>query len=173
MSEYTLYDRYYNVFVRETENLFVKKIKELFDDVKLKQTYDYIQNKLSYDSNNYEIVNIMENLKGIQMLGEKPYEELVLSCRECIEKDIISLFENTTEPIYTLKIVDRIWYKGLSVHFDKSERNIVLSYKSIDSLQYILLKDYKIIEDTFYQDEYKYILLILSFVFDFLYEFED
>lgn len=173
MSEYTLLDRYYKVFKDETERLFVEKIKNIFKDVKLKETYEFIQNQVSNNSGNYELVDTFNGLKGIRIKNNNSYEELIVSCTVCIEEDIKELFKSFANDIYTIKIVDRIWYKGLSVHFNKSEQYIVLSYKLVDSLQYILLKDYTIIENTFLQDEYKYILIILCYMFDYLYQFED
>lgn len=169
MTAYTLIDRNYNSFLEEVELLFIEKIKNIIEDINLKETYDFVETLIKDDESKNRIIFSSGN-KFLKLIETAIDNEILICCKKCNEEDIIELLDSTN-PIYTLKIVDRICYRGLSIHFDENASNIMFSYKFLEEHKYVLIKNYKIITDTF--NDYNYILWLLSIVGDTLFEFSD
>lgn len=169
MSEYTLIDRNYTSFLEEVETLFTEKIKNIIEDINLKETYDLIEDLIKSADKN-RIQTFSSGNKFLKIIETDDDKEMLISCRKCNEEDVIELLD-TVNTIYTLKIVDRICHQGLSIHFDETASNILFSYKFLDEHKYVLMNNYKIISDTL--NNYNYILWLLSIVGDTLFEFSD
>lgn len=177
MSEYTLIDKNYTSFVNEVETLFIDKIKNIIEDINLKETYNHIEDLIK-NADNKQKQTFSNNNEFLTLIEFDEDREILISCNECNEEDIIELLD-TDSQIYSLKLIDRICHQGLSIHFDKTSSHIIFSSKFFPGEhKYILMNNYQIIEDTFISKSndlngYTYILWLLSLVGDALFEFSD
>lgn len=169
MGEYTLVSKNYLTFLEGVESLFLEKFKNIVDDLNLKEMYnDVISFIENASSENIEI--LYDDKKALKLTYENEYQEILISCRECIEDDILKILD-TSETIYSILITDRICHNGFNVHFDEHVKNIVLSRKFLGEHNYTLIKDNRIVSDSL--KDFNHILWLLSIIGDYLYEFED
>lgn len=164
---YTLNERYYNSFLEEQKLLFTNKLKNIIEDINLKETYDYI---LDFIENEEEpIETLYSGAKALKIEGNEEYEKILITCRECNEKDVLDIL-SLEDKIYSIKIIDKICHRNLSIHFNENLDGIVLSYKFLDEHKYILIRNYEIIVDKL--NDYDYVLWLLTVIGDTLFEFE-
>lgn len=168
-NSYTLDERYFFSFLKEKQLLFENKIKGIIEDINLKELYNYILDLIN-NSEDESIETLYGGDKAFKISAYEEYEEILIYSKECNEEDILELL-SLEDKVYSIKIIERICHRNLSIHFDENVNNIVFSYRFIDEHKYILMRNYKILVDKL--NDYDYVLWLLSVIGDFLFEFEE
>lgn len=176
-SEYTLIEEYYDTFAKEIDNVFIKKIRGILDDIQFKNLLEFVSECISKKSECFDYEVLPSGKTFVKIDCGYDCEGANIYIREVEQREpVVGILSRRYkyDSLIGLKIVDHVAHNYLDIFYDENKGEYIFLNNVFDTHEVLILtKENELIKDGYdTYENYEYIMSRLAFIGDSLYSFE-